>query len=622
MKKFRGVFTCLLLVLPAVLATKPAAAQSPNAQAMTWFRNGLNEQSLEKKIQAYQKAIELDPSFVEALYNLGLAYKQQQDYRRAAQYFLQAYRAKPGQTKTESQVQILYELAMAYKKLGRARDYEETARAIKGLNADAAIRANLALETGRFLGEQGRYDEALVELRAGQQLSAVKSSEFAGLIRQVESDKELQPLYDSARKAKAGGDANQARVLLEQIRVKNPAYKDVAAQLAELEAKLATETKKQAYAALYEQAQKYISEGKLELAIATYESLVQQAGIYKDARTKLQEARQQLEEKQLNERLESEYANGIAALKGRNWARAILAFEKILEDDRSFRDARRRLAEAQNGLDRESTATVVARYYTEGLSAMGQNDFGAALAALEKVRKLSPNYRDTENLLADVENALRATAAPPASLLAPSVNVDSLYQEALAAFEKEDWTQAVVSFEKIQLLQPGYLDADDRLTKARQHIGAAENTAAAVALQREAGGNFSIYIVLAALVVLPLLGFLIFSPELHAQLHLLRGNYTAAAQIYEKTLARQPKKVKLYPALANIYLLLGRSDENAIKVYKTILQLNLNTHNRDEISTIVAQNYLTEGRTDSDAIEVLESALKAEQRRQQHAQSL
>ncbi|MGH7450835.1 MAG: tetratricopeptide repeat protein, partial [bacterium] len=438
--------------------------------------------------------------------------------------------------------------------------------------------------------------------------------EFASLIQQVESEKELQPLYDSALKAKASGDANQARALLEQIRSKNPAYKDVAVQLAELDAKLATETKKQTYAALYEQAQNYVNEGKLELAVATYESLVQQAGVYKDARSKLQAVRQQLEEKQLNDRLESEYANGVAALKARNWARAILVFEKILEVDRSFRDARRRLAEAQYGLDRESTETVVTRYYTEGISAISQNDFGAALTAFEKVRQLNPNYRDTESLLAEVEKALRATAAPQASPLAASANIDSLYQDALTAFEKTDWAQAVVGFEKIQVLQPGYLDVNDRLAEARQHVGMAE---AANPLQQGAGSKLSIYVILAALVVLPLLGFLIFSPELNAQLHLLRGNYTAAAQIYEKTLTRYPKKVKLYPLLANIYLLLGRNDESAIKVYKTVLQLNLATRHRDEISTIVAQNYLTEGRTDSDAIEVLESALKAEQRRQQ-----
>lgn len=52
-------------------------------------------------------------------------------------------------------------------------------------------------------------------------------------------------------------------------------------------------------------------------------------------------------------------------------------------------------------------------------------------------------------------------------------------------------------------------------------------------------------------------------------------------------------------------------------IYKTVLQLNLATHNREEINVVVAQKYLVEGRTDSDAIEILEGALKAEQRRQQ-----
>jgi tetratricopeptide (TPR) repeat protein len=110
----------------------------------------------------------------------------------------------------------------------------------------------------------------------------------------------------------------------------------------------------------------------------------------------------------------------------------------------------------------------------------------------------------------------------------------------------------------------------------------------------------------------PAAGFVVFSPATRARLHLLRGNYIAAAQLYEKILQRRPGRVKLYSLLANIYLLMGRQDEQALKVYKAILQLNIATHKRDEINTIVAQNYLTEGRTDSDAIAVLESALKAE----------
>jgi tetratricopeptide (TPR) repeat protein len=115
------------------------------------------------------------------------------------------------------------------------------------------------------------------------------------------------------------------------------------------------------------------------------------------------------------------------------------------------------------------------------------------------------------------------------------------------------------------------------------------------------------------MLVLPALGLALFSPSVRAHFCTLRADYAGAAQIYEKLLARNPKRVNLYPKLANLYLILGRMDERALKIFKTILQLNLATPNLEQINTIVAQHFLTEGRTDSDAIQVLEDALKAEQ---------
>lgn len=61
-------------------------------------------------------------------------------------------------------------------------------------------------------------------------------------------------------------------------------------------------------------------------------------------------------------------------------------------------------------------------------------------------------------------------------------------------------------------------------------------------------------------------------------------------------------------------MLAGRKDEAAIKIYKTVLQLNLVTRNREEINTIVAQAYLSEGAKDTDAIKILEDALRDEVR--------
>ncbi|MCI0692940.1 hypothetical protein L0337_13165 [candidate division KSB1 bacterium] len=112
-----------------------------------------------------------------------------------------------------------------------------------------------------------------------------------------------------------------------------------------------------------------------------------------------------------------------------------------------------------------------------------------------------------------------------------------------------------------------------------------------------------------------LVGFVIFWPTARARWHFFRCNYTAAAEIYEKLLARHPGRLKLYPTLAEIYLLLPRNDAQALKVFKKVLQFNLDTPNREEIEVIVVQSYLKEDNADAEAVTVLENALRAEYRK-------
>jgi len=320
-----------------------------------------------------------------------------------------------------------------------------------------------------------------------------------------------------------------------------------------------------------------------------------------------------LEQKQFSERLENEYAAGVTALKMRDWTRAIVSFEKVLAFDRNFRDASKRLAEAQSQLERESTETILGRYYADGVAALQRDDLGAALAALEKVHKINPNYRNVAGLLAEVESALTQKTEPAAIAAASSAPLDSLYQSALASLQKEDWLQAMVTLEKLQLLQPTYRDVVDRLAYARANLHQAGISGSALLEQTGSRSSFYIGGAIVALMVLPLLGFIVFSSTVRAHFYFWRGDYAAAAEIYEKLLVRYPQRAKLYVALANIYFLMGRSDERAMRVYKMVLQLNLATRNREEINSLVAQRYLTEGRTDTDAIEVLEDALKVEQ---------
>lgn len=359
-------------------------------------------------------------------------------------------------------------------------------------------------------------------------------------------------------------------------------------------------------AAMYAQAQNYTAAGNFDMAIATYEELLKQSPNYKDARAKLQTVRDQFEARQLADRLESEYAIGLALLKAHDWTRAVITFEKVLEMDRTFREARRRLAEAKRGLEKESTEIITARYYADGIASMNQNDLGRALAAFDKVKSINPEYRDVAKLMAEIDGVLgdKNRGMSPAGL-------DSLYQLGVAAQEKLDWLQAVLAFEKVEVLQPNFKDVAGRLALSRRQLS---NTGSAVSA---APWSSPLYVgaAMVGLVVIPLLGAVVFSPNARARYHLLRGRYAEAVSIYERLLARKPDRVKLYPALANLYLLMGRHDERAMKIYKMVLQLNLATSNREEINANVAQHYLSEGRTDSDAIEVLENLLKSEQRK-------
>ena len=630
MKSIRRICTCWALAALVVLAVNPAWAQSPNSQAVRWFKLGLSETDPQKKIVAYTQAVELDPLFVEALFNLGVAHKKQGDYVRAEQVLLKALNARPNKIENDTKAQILSELATTYEKMGKPKDCKATLRQVKSLTANPKKLALISFALGRLLYEQGRYQECLAELQEGEKLNPAIQGDFTKLIQSAASELskqelqqgELERLYAAAEKAQATGNWRGAKALYEQIRAKNAAYKNVDSKTAELDSLLNAETKKTNIAALYDQAVKQAGDGNLDLAIAGFENVLQQSGgNYKDAKTRVEAARQQLTQKQLNDKLESEYTAGMASLRVRNWTRAILAFENVQALDKNYRDARKRLSEAQNGIERESAENIVARYYADGVASMNKGDIGGAVAAFEKARRINPNYRDLPNLLAEVENALQKRPPLDAKTETPApavvrTKLDTLYQLGVAAAASNDWMQAVVNFEKVQFLQTNYRDVSGQLAQARAHLTLAVKTSRPA--QTASGSNVSFYFgSVAALIVLPLLGFAAFSPATRARLHLMRGNYADAAQIYEKWLGRHPDKVKHYAALANIYLLLGRHDDNALKAYKMVLQLNLTTTKRDEMSTIVAQNYLTEGRTDSDAIEVLESALRAEQRRQQ-----
>jgi len=253
----------------------------------------------------------------------------------------------------------------------------------------------------------------------------------------------------------------------------------------------------------------------------------------------------------------------------------------------------------------------------------------------EKIMEATSGFRNTrqgsaetkkgrqQEKIADMMPPEKTRAELAAAAFSPAF-LDSLYLAALAAMKEEDWRQAAFNLEKIQLLQPNYREVVDLLARVRVNLAVAEKPNVEAGPRQTnvpylfIGGAIASIGAFIALIVLPFIGVVLISPTIRARYHTFRGHYAEAAQIYERLLVRRPSRKKLYPALAGLYLRLGRRDEAALKVYEMTLQLNLADRQRDEINSIVSHNYLTQGRTDPHVIEVLEDALKAERLKQQH----
>jgi tetratricopeptide (TPR) repeat protein len=194
----------ILSVLIASWA-EPARTQSQNRQAMTWFEAGLREREPQKKIDAYTKASELDPSFVEALFNLGLAYEEKRDYVRAEEHIRRAYNVKPDKLESALKFKIVYALANVNNKLGKYDGYEKSLQQAKALAGNQETLAKLSFELGRLMYQQRRYEEALIELTEGQKYVTRDRENYDNLILLAEKAARWEKLYAAAEREKARG---------------------------------------------------------------------------------------------------------------------------------------------------------------------------------------------------------------------------------------------------------------------------------------------------------------------------------------------------------------------------------------------------------------------------------
>ena len=571
--------------------------------ALEWFNHGVASTNVSDKINSYEKAIELDSAFVEAYYNLGIAYKSQNRLADAERILRKTYISHAYEMDNDMKIKVIYELGITNKRLGRYNEAKEALLGVVNLTGNSKIRSQIYFEIGRVCMLLEDYDEAIRQFNLGMEQTPENTTYFEDAIKSAQRAKEASTYYASANAHLERGRHKEAVAEFQKVIQIDPNYKDVRTKLRQAQNGETQSQRDQEVERYYRQG---ITQLRLRDWAAAYESFQNVTAInsnYKDAQARLLEAQYGMETVTRVESIDRRYNDGVAAHKARDWTRAIIAFDHVREMDPNYRDVNRRIREVQNDMDRQGIASTVSRFYNQGLMALNNEDYRTAVSAFRNVIAMDPNYRDVKERLAEAQSALGQTGR--------QADVARHYTEGVEELAKGEWLNAVIAFEKAKSLDPEFQDVSEKLAEAKAALAKGDIQATQTTSPNK-NGPWATFGWILAIIVLPVVGVVLVSPGMRARFYMLQGNYQRAIAIFEKQLTRNPGRVKIYLDLAQAYLLENRKDEKAVQAFEMVLRLNLRTRQKDEIVTIVANHYLREGRTDPEALKLMEKALGSE----------
>jgi tetratricopeptide (TPR) repeat protein len=118
------IFTCLFLALSSLTNSGfEVVAASYNEEASNYFRKAQDAQYPEDQIANYQKAIKLDPTFMEAYINLGVVYIKTERFEEAIDILQKAHNINPEHWLIKKNLVVAYiNLGVSYGRSGRIMD--------------------------------------------------------------------------------------------------------------------------------------------------------------------------------------------------------------------------------------------------------------------------------------------------------------------------------------------------------------------------------------------------------------------------------------------------------------------------------------------------------------------
>jgi len=576
---------------------------SQDLGAVYWFKKGINENDQEKKIEYYQKAIQENPRFVEAYYNLALAYMIRKEYNKAREAFNNALSANPNGINNSLKSNILNRLGSTYRKMGQHTEAEEAFLGALNITKDNKFKALTLYKLGQTKISQEQYDEAVNYFRQGIRISPEDRTSFEIGIQLAKNQQKINGLYQQGLELVQDQKLSQAVDIFNEIINMNPGHENAKKQIEQITTllKQQQEQKDQQIQPLYNQAMVYMNEGNWSEAIKYFERIKHLQPDHVEVNELLSQAQERQYQQLLDEqKIENLYVKGIENFENGNYTVALANFERVAELNVAYKDIESRIQATRNEINRINEVTNRMPKREEIIYSETEDNFQW------NSNTLSSSDLNSQQLFAERSRQLDAAI--------DSQLVQNYYQGALDLMERQEWHRAIILLEKVRLIKPDYKNIEFLLSQAKQKI----KTSNLVAVNEVSVNSKSdtpaalLLALLAGIITLPVV-VLSVSPTTRARYYIFLKKNDKAREIYERMLSKKPNNIKLYITLANIYINEKRVDEIAIRVFERAIQYNDSM--KIELEPIVTRYYLQKSKSSDTPKKLIQGALKEELKR-------
>ncbi len=515
--------------LALFLMASPGLAQVKTANY--WFNRAFQEQNTDRKIEYYQKSIQLNPQDPESHNNLGILYKKKGMYAEA----IKEYEAALAISGYETPEYAHYNLGILYRDRAIYQEAIDHFKKVVQINP-RYVKAYNAM--GLAYKALGQYEEAIQSFKQAIELDP----------NDVQASYNLQSVWhlseeDSAaiRQAEVLYDEGVKLLKQDKLKVASAKFKEVLqlnAKHAGAKEKLNVVQNKLKFKKWCKLGEDFSAKKEWEKALSYFERaseypLNEQERRYVSTRQREIQAQIKLLAQQV--KIDGLYREGLTRLGNQDWLQAISKFTKIL-----MLMPEHKLAQEKNDLAKAGY------YYNNGLGLLKGLQWEDAEEKFNNVLRIDPQHAGAQEQLGIIAEHKRQE------------EIKLLLQKAVQAQKSADVKTAARNYQLILSI-----DADQA-----QALAGLKDIGQQTAVQQKTEWKWLNYINKPiwwiSAIVIAIVSYLAFikiiRPSKIVNHYLRYKEYDKARIIYEKILEKDDGRRSIYPALTSIYIKLKRLD--------------------------------------------------------------